>query len=70
MKDINIAYLEYLRKDRGLTQVKVSELLDKYESYYGGKVNGDVRFTSQDIVQLIQILGMNHTEILTLLGVL
>lgn len=70
MKDINIAYLEYLRKDRGLTQVKVSELLDKYESYYGGKVNGDVRFTSQDIVQLIQILGMDHTEILTLLGVL
>ena len=70
MKDINITYLEYLRKDRGLTQVKVSELLDKYESYYGGKVNGDVRFTSQDIVQLIQIFGMDHTEILTLLGVL
>lgn len=70
MKDINITFLEYLRKDRGITQVKISELLGKYDSYYTGKVNGDVRFTTQDIVQLIQILGMTNDEILKMLGVL
>lgn len=70
MKDINITYLEYLRKDRGLTQIEVSKALNKCNSYYTGKVNNNMRFTSQDIVQLIQIFGMDHTEILTLLGVL
>lgn len=70
MRDINIAFLEYIRKDRGLTQVKVSNLLNKYDSYYTGKVNGDVRFNTQDLVQLIEILGMTNEEVLNLLGVL
>lgn len=68
-KDINIDYLEYLRKDRGLTQTNVSEQLDKYDSYYGGKVSNNVRFTTQDLIKLIDIFKLDHSEILTLLGV-
>lgn len=69
MKDINISYLEYLRKDRGLTQIEVSKALNKSNSYYTGKVNNNMRFTTSDFMQLIQILGMTQAEILKVLGV-
>lgn len=69
IKDINITYLEYLRRDRGLTQIEVSKALNKCNSYYTGKVNNNMRFTTSDIVQLIQIFGMTNDEILRVLGV-
>lgn len=69
VRDINIDYLEHIRKDRGLTQTKVSEGLNKYDSYYTGKVNNNVRFTTEDLIKLIDIFKMDHSEILVLLGV-
>lgn len=71
MRDnINIAYLEFIRKDRGMTQTEVSKALNKSNSYYGCKVNQNMRFTANDLVQLIQILGMTNDEVLKVMGVL
>ena len=69
-KDINIDYLEFLRKDKGIRQTDLSvNGLNKSESYYTVKVNTDVKFSTQDLIGIIDYLKLDHSEILTLLGV-
>lgn len=69
MKDINIAYLEELRAEKGLSRREVAEALGKdYESYYRSKVYKRVKFNTQDLLALIQLYNLNQNQILRLLN--
>lgn len=69
MKDINIAYLEALRKSNGLTNKEVSKALGKdYESYYRFKVKGRIKFNTQDLLSLIELYNLKQNDIMKLLN--
>lgn len=69
IRDINIDYLEYIRKSKGIKQTDLSKALNKSDSYYTVKVNTEVKFSTQDLIGIINYLALNSEQILQLLGV-
>ena len=69
IRDINIDYLEYIRKSKGIKQTDLSKALNKSDSYYTVKVNTEVKFSSQDLIGIINCLALDSEQILQLLGV-
>lgn len=67
-RDININYLEHLRKGRRILQTDISKELGFSECAYGSKVNGALRFTTQDLMAIIDYLNLSNDEVLRLLG--
>lgn len=69
IRDINIDYLEYIRKSKGIKQTDLSKALNKSDSYYTVKVNTEVKFSTQDLIGIINYLALDSEQILQLLGV-
>lgn len=68
-KDIDIEFLERLRKQHKYSCRYVSHVLGKdYETYYRSRMLKIVKFNTQDLICLIDLYKLNQNEIMKLLG--
>lgn len=61
---LNLALIDQLRKNKGLTALKVAEYLSIGDTAYYNKITGYRRFSVEEVIKLSELLNVSIDELI------
>lgn len=65
---LNLALIDQLRKNKGLTALKVAEYLSIVDTAYYNKITGYRRFTVEEVIKLSKLFNVSIDELIVRKG--